>query len=295
MKTCFVSAPSGTVLDILRDSLVAHGMRPLVPEELSTGTDLASEIQRRLVEADLVIGILSAAQPSNNVYFELGQAAALGKRILVIAAPGAESVIAGMHRMLVLRTTPDNREAIDFALDQVAAAPPQPAVMSERKIFVSFGLGAQSDALLSRLDDAIRSSRTYDFERVLFEAIKGSGADVVVEAPERGRGADLVVWSDVLEAFVGNPLLVEAKLRVPTREAARKAFQQLSVYIEASSSRWAVLLYGDGPPPEHAHWRDCPPNVLLLPARGMIETLRGHAFPEVIRDLRNRRVHAVRP
>jgi hypothetical protein len=104
-----------------------------------------------------------------------------------------------------------------------------------------------------------------------------------------------VVWSDVLDAFVGNPLLVECKLKLPSGARATQAFQQLEAYMEASRSLWGVLLYGDGPSADDPVWRECPPTILSLPARSLVEQLRTRAFPEVIRDLRNRRVHGVRP
>jgi hypothetical protein len=54
IKTCFVAAPGGSPLDVLRDSLLARNIRPLIPEELFAGSDWASEIQRQVLEADLV-------------------------------------------------------------------------------------------------------------------------------------------------------------------------------------------------------------------------------------------------
>src|SRR5216683_2701277 len=90
IETCFVAAPSGIPLDVLRDSLLAHNIRPLVPQDLIAGTDWASEIQRQLLKADLVVGILPKRGQSSWVLFELGQAWALGRRILLIAPPKSD-------------------------------------------------------------------------------------------------------------------------------------------------------------------------------------------------------------
>jgi hypothetical protein len=132
LRTCFVSAPAGIPLEVLRESLLAHDMRPLIPRELSAGTDWATELQRELAQADLVIGILPTGQQSGWVLFELGQAWALGRRILVIAPPGSEPIPSTLQRLLVLRVTPDNRQAIDFALDQWLSAPP-PSLSKKKK------------------------------------------------------------------------------------------------------------------------------------------------------------------
>jgi hypothetical protein len=296
IKTCFVSAPSGIPLEALRESLVAHGIHPLIPQELAAGTDWASELQRELVQADLVVGILPTRRQSAWVLFELGQAWALGRRILVIAPPGSEPVPSTLQRLLVLRIAPDNRQAIDFALDQLLSAPPEITAKDEtRKPFESLGLGAQSNLLLTRLDHSLHSGAGQEFEKTISDAIRDSGTDLVVESPERDRGADLAVWSDVLEPFVGNPLLVEVKLKVQTKATAAMVFKQLSSYMGASDTRWALLVYGDGPPPDAPLWKACPPNVLLMQARSLLEGLRTRTFPEIVRDLRNRRVHSVRP
>jgi hypothetical protein len=295
IETCFVSAPQGISLEVLRESLLAHNIRPLIPQELSAGTDWASELQRELTQADLVIGILPTGRQSAWVLFELGQAWALGRRILVIAPPGSEPVPLTLQRLLVLRITPNNRQAIDFALDQLLSAPPETVTKETRKPFQSIGLGAQADLLLARLDQLPQTSGAQDFEKLVSEAIRGSGTDVVVESPERDRGADLAIWSDVLESFVGNPLLVEVKLKIRTKTKAGEIFKQLSSYLGASDTRWALLVYGDGPAPEDRFWHSCPPNILLMPARALLEALRTRTFPEIVRDLRNRRVHSVGP
>src|SRR5260370_28107449 len=150
IKTCFVSAPQGISLEVLRESLLAHDIRPLIPQELSAGTDWAPELQRELAQADLVIGILPTGRQSAWVLFELGQAWALGRRILVIAPPGSEPVPLTLQRLLVLRIAPNNRQAIDFALDQLLSAPLETVTEDTRKPFQSLGLGAQVDLLLTR-------------------------------------------------------------------------------------------------------------------------------------------------
>lgn len=295
IKTCFVAAPSGINLDILRDALLAHNIRPLVPQELFAGNDWASEIRSQLLEADLVVGILPKRKESPWVLFELGQAWALGRRILLIASAKSDSIPYNLQRFLILRTEPDNREAIDFALDQLLLSPADSPSTGNKKSFEPVGLGDEVDNLVSRLEQAIASKDGRGLETVIADAIKKSGTDVVVESPEPDRGADLAVWSDVLEPFVGNPLLIEVKLGIREKKEASTALNQLKFVLGASSTRWALLVYGDGPSPEENFWKNCPPNILLLPARELLTSLRGRAFPEVVRDLRNRRVHSVRP
>jgi hypothetical protein len=290
-----VSAPSGLKLESLRESLLAHGIRPLIPEDLTAGTDWASEIQRQLQEADLVIGVLPSNRHAPAVMFELGQAWALGKRILLIASPKAEWLPFQLKRVLVLRVDVKNRQALDFALDQFLSAPADREPERMRVPFPRKALGPKADALVERLEQWRHVGDARTLETIVGDALRDAGTDVVVESPDYDRGADLAVWSDVLQPFVGNPLLVEVKSRVHDKASAKQAAEQLTVYLAKSGARWALLLYGDGPASTAALWASTPPNVIVLSVSELLDALRVRSFPELIRDLRNERVHGVRP
>jgi hypothetical protein len=249
-----------------------------------------------LLQADLVVGILPKGRQSSWVLFELGQAWALGRRILLIAPPKSDVLPYSLHRSLILRIDPSNREAIDFALDQLLSAPPEIFAKENLKPFTSVGLGDDAvNVLLSRLDFALGSGAGSELEKIVSEALRLTGTDIVVESPQKDRGADLAVWSDVLEPFVGNPFLVEIKRHVTDKQTALRACKQLQSYLSASGTKWGMLLYAEGPPPEDRLWQACPQNILVMPMRQLLEALRNRAFPEIVRDLRNRRVHSVRP
>lgn len=185
----------------------------------------------------------------------------------------------------------DNRDAIGFALDQLLAAPdPHPGSRNVRSKALS-PLGTDADDLIATLDNSLSSGDRDSLERLVAEVLRASGADVVAASPDHEIGADFAVWSDVLESLVGNPLLVEVKAKLRTHADVNRAARQLSTYLGASGSRWGLLLYGEGPDPDSAAWARTPPNVIGLPLRALLDGLRSQAFPELVRDLRNRRVH----
>lgn len=292
-KTCFIAAPAGLHLDVLRECLQSHGLQVLVPQDLQPGVDWASEINKHLSRADLVIGVFTPERQSAWVLFELGQAWALRRRILLIAPPDFDLRSFPLRHFLVLRIGLENREAIDFALDQILSAPRE-----RRRRVVTMGarlasLGAKADDLLSKFDRSLASSDWRFVENLVADAITSSGAEIVVASEAAELGADLAVWSDVLEPYVGNPLLVEVKGRIRGRGDVQRATEQLSSYLTASGAQWGLILYVDGPPVEDEAWSGCPPNVLVLPVRCLLELLRTRAFPELVRDLRNQRIHGV--
>jgi hypothetical protein len=289
LKTCFISAPVDTELGGLRAALAAHGFRVLVPQELTVGADWASEIQKQLARADLVIGVLPAERHSPWVLFELGQASALGRRIVLIISPKAEPIPFSLHQFVVLRIDVTNTEAIEFALDQLMSAP-EPAKERRTQPKSTHGLGSKADGLIATFERSLATGSWTAVQQVVGEALRTSGIDVVSDPASRDTGVDFAVWSDVLEPFVGNPLLIEVKRSLTSKEAAAHAFKQLTSYMDASGSRWALLLYGEGPKDEIESERTVP-NVLVLSIRALLEGLRTQSFPELVRDLRNRRVH----
>lgn len=288
-KTCFISAPAGVELGGLRAALEARGLRVLVPQDLTVGADWAFEIQKQLARADLVIGVLTSERQSSAVLFELGQASALRRRIVLITSPKADPIPFSLHHLVVLRIDLANTEAIEFALDQLMSAP-EPATERRTQPKATTGLGSRADGLIATLEQSLAIGSWTAVEQVVGEALRTSGTDVVSHPHSGDSGVDFAVWSDVLEPFVGNPLLIQVKTRLTSKESAAHAFKQLTSYMDASGSRWALLLYGEGPKDEIEKGRT-DPNVLALSIRSLLEGLRTQSFPELVRDLRNRRVH----
>jgi hypothetical protein len=78
-------------------------------------------------------------------------------------------------------------------------------------------------------------------------------------------------------------------------DAARKAAQQLSIATAAAGTGWGLLLYGDILMSEDRLRFAGPPNVLVLSLTSLFEQMKSRPFAEIIKDLRNRRVHGVSP
>jgi hypothetical protein len=290
ISTCYISAPPGANLTDLHDSLMQRGIRVVVPQDISFGSDWSEKIRSEISRADLVIGVLTNERRSQWVLFELGQAYAMGRQILLIAPPKIGAIPSSLSRFLVLRVHLKNRSAIDFALDQLLASP-SPGVQRAAKRKTAHGLGAKASDLLNDLDTALSDNDYRGLERIVVEALQSSGAEVVAEAPNPELRADLAIWSDALQPFVGNPLLIEIKARIRNSKEAREIAQQLAAATTAAGTGWGLLLYGEGPPLQTLPYKSLPPTILVHSLSSLIEQLRRRSFVEVVRDLRNRRVH----
>lgn len=269
-----------------------RGIQVVVPDDLTPGSNWSDWISRKIGEVDIVIGVLTSERRSQWVLFELGQAAALGRQIVLIAPPKFAAVPSHLKRFLVIRASPKNRSAIEFALDQILASPERPYVSQPTPPLAEPALGLRVDQSIENLRNALSTNDYRGLERVVADALRNSGAEIVSESPtSNDQRADIAVWSDALQPFVGNPLLIEVKSRFRRVSELRNAANQLFAAISSKGGYWGLLLYGEGPNDLAEKVKSLPPTILVCSIGSLFEQLRFRSFPEVIRDLRNRRVH----
>lgn len=270
---------------------MVRGIQVVVPDDLYPGANWSEWISGKIGNVDLVIGVLTSERRSQWVLFELGQAAALDRQIVLIAPPKLAAIPSHLKHFLVIRTSLKNRGAIDFALDQILASPERSVIPPSIATPPLQALGPDADAIIGHLRAAIESNDYSGVERLVVQALQGSGADIVSEASSPDLGADIAVWSDALQPFVGNPLLIEVKSRFRGPNELRRAANQLFGAVATRGGSWGLLLYGEGPEDLAISQKGLPPTILVSSIGDLIEQLRFRSFAEVVRDLRNHRVH----
>lgn len=195
IRTCFITAPAGTNLEVLIDVLQRRNVHVKVPGDVPSGADLGTEISNILAGVDLVIGVLTRERRSEWVLFELGQAWAKGKRILLFAPPKNSHLPSTLRRFLTVRANPSNREAIEFAIDQLIAAPEvsvSPSTFNKEMR----PLGAAAVKYLQASSELTTPIRSAELERFVVDALREAGVDVVATSQDRNMSVDLALWSD---------------------------------------------------------------------------------------------------
>lgn len=287
IHTCFITAPAGSNLDFLIASLRRRNVNVVGPENLAIGDQFSTGLLKLLTDADLVIGVLTRERRSEWTLFELGQAWALGKRILLFAPPDATHLPSTLRRFVTVRANLSNREAIEFALDQLLAAPePTGAVITTKQKRSSAGTSLSTDRYEA---SSLANLSGVELEKLVANALRESGVDALISAPGPDQGADIAVWSDGLQPYVGNPLLLEIKSKLSTPQMASKAAHQLAKSVAAGGGLWGLLLYGG----DSQDIKNLPPNILALNIQILFRRLKKESFEDIVRDLRNRRVHGV--
>ena len=290
-RNCYISAPIGTNIENIRSSLLERKVQLLLPNDIDDGRDLYTNVLDLITNADLVVGVLTRERRSESVIFELGQAVALGRQIIVFAPPKSGSIPFNLQQFLVLRVSLLNRKAIDFAFDQVLSAPSSPKKLEKLEAHNAHGVGAHIDKFLHNVQTATIANDGVRFEKIITQAIRESGVEFAVEAPLDNRKVDLVVWSDIFQSMFGHPLLVEMKLKLRCEEHARGVLRQCAQMTAESGSTWSLLVYGDGPSMTKNSWASIAPTVLTIPANDLLNKMRNQSFVDIVRNLRNQRVH----
>ena len=289
-RSCYISAPIGTNIENIRASLLERGVRILSPDNFEN-TSLHSNVLNLVSNADLVVGVITRKRRSQSVLFELGQAVALDRQIVVFAPPKDEYLPLELQQFVVLRISLLNRAAIDFAFDQVLSAPSAPKKVEKIRANKPTGMGARMSAFMDQADAAVATNEGHKFEELIAQAIRESGVEIIVEAPQKNRRVDLVVWSDVFQALFGHPLLIEIKIRLSSESDVRHALRECAQMAAEAGAIWSLLVYGDGPSSSKKSWVSVAPNVLSISAQDLLSKMRGQSFIDIIKDLRNRRVH----
>lgn len=152
-------------------------------------------------------------------------------------------------------------------------------------------LGATAKRLKHRLRSFGEEARESDLVEIVMEALQTSEASVLIQSNQPENGADLAIWNDELDAWGANPLLVEIKSQISADHSMETILSEVSHYLQQSGSRYALILY-TGNLPAHAQKRVLPHNILLLETGDFLEKLQRQTLGQVLRDQRNRQIHA---
>ncbi len=286
-KRAFISAAASTDTSVVRQVLGQQGIATFTADELDLPGLPFSEIVREGIEqADFVVGIVDNAAASENVLFELGFAQAMQKRTFVIVDTNTSSPFTSTFGIPYLRISPTNVDAVTYGLRQFVAS--KHKTLPLRSVAETHAIGSAADDLLTRLRAVHISKSAPELMKIIEHAIKLAGVLVVTEKP-MDMGADLAVWSDDLVPWVTNPLMMQVKLSLPTKAAADRLFEQLSAALPSVRSTWALFVYMDAQP-ESLIAIDRG-RILAISAERFVGSLRTTSFGELVRNLRNARVH----
>ena len=287
IRRAFVSAPDSLDISMIREALTERGITPYGIED-DFGGSIPEILKDCLVQADLVIVAMGSGGHNDNVYFELGFAVAMQKRILVLA-PRDE--ISSFYSMPYLRIDPSDKESIGFGLDQILNAP-EGKFRVGRSLHQTRPIGKLADELLGQIRSRGQISERETLT-ILNDVLRASGIESTSVSSEHrhepGIKMDMAVWSDDFDPWIGNPLLIEVKQLVADSAALTKEVGRMGATLAKTGTEWGLLIcqLGDFHPGEELKKS----RVLLMTVEDLLESLRDQSLGDILRKLRNRRVH----
>jgi hypothetical protein len=289
-RRAFIAAPATVDTSVIRLALESRGIAPYEIDDLATlGLSIPEILDDCIKRADLVVAVIRGGQAKENILFELGYASAMKKRILALVPPDEQLPFWDVP---YLRIDPDNREAIDFGLDQVLNASPSSWNHTGVPIPNTKAIGGRADELLAKLRVALRDPDERVLTEIVAEAIFASGVSSIGQESllMQGGRADFAIWSDDFEPWVGNPLLVEIRGGLAGPSDLARTLEQVTRRLEGTKTAWGMVLYGsaDFQPDESSlsHAR-----VFLASIEEFLKALQEQGLGEYLSQWRNRRVH----
>ncbi len=286
-RACLVSAPPGVPLAVLREVLEERGIKLSLLSSTLRGASIVDRVADGMAQSDLVVAVLKAVDANASVYYDIGYAQALYKRLLVIAPPGlalAPEVASAPY--VIAEAT--NREIIGFALDQVLAAPNSHRSKPTKSIPSDQPDGLQAYRLTQELASYGDRITAANVRSLVAQALHDSEMSVVVRSQEMDTGADLVAWVDELDAWGENPLPVNIRLDLNDHQVEQTK-EEMQDYINSTNSHLGLILYIKGP---QTLPTDSFP-VLFLSLRALVDELATKSFGDIISRLRNRAAYGI--
>ncbi len=125
-------------------------------------------------------------------------------------------------------------------------------------------------------------------EEVVGIAIRESGV-TSIESGEQDLGVDFVVWSEDSAPWMDNPIAIELRQHVRGGADVSAGVGHLMQAMARRRIPWGLLIHG---PTTLDVWSAiAAPNILSISSVDFIERLRKTSFGELVRQLRNQRVH----
>lgn len=284
----FISSPAGKSINTLKDELAKRNVQSFTSYDLpASSASIATHVEQSIKQADMMIAVVPE-NASHNIFFELGMAHAMKKPLLILVSPKFGPLPSDISETLYFRIDPDNRSALSFALDQCLQRLERRSPRSRKeKKEEEIPIGTDINRFLSEIRNKNLSER--DLEKFVAEVFRTAGAEAVIESQHKDEGADIAIWSDALQTIAGNPVLVEVKNKIRSREELTKAINEVEHYRQKSGSKLALLVINAArlaldPVPFVG-------GVLTILLSDLIESLRTKTLAETIRELRNENAH----
>jgi len=298
-RTCLVVAANGADVSSMRKLLQERDVDLRLLSSLPPiGATLLDQLQFALEEADIVVFVLTGPTISPNMYFEMGLAVGLHKRLMIVAPVGVAETASDLHNLLIVRAQLDDDAALGFSLDQLLAAPQPPQEPAKALTALAGGqpLEDRAEALVKRaellrrgIEHSSSDVNAYrEFEQIVTMALQSSNVAPIVVGPivgrDQGRAGrpDLAVWVDELDSLGVNPLIIELKPRLHSSDSLMAATAQMHAYMHDFRTQAGLVIYVVGPRSDDGALALLSRNILGVSLSSLLDEMRTRSFGDIL-------------
>lgn len=262
-ERCFISSPFGFSTQVLQRALDSRKITWRHVADLPTNRPPLQSIEAAIKSSDFACGIITKANPSSPVLFELGLATGLGLPLLIFVERGAE-VPPFFRSLTCIYVLPEEERVVAGHLDSFLRS----TIFSRHKRLRSGDISTQlsgshkADATsprlpkteqktmqdvawarseLAQLSRSVPDNSGRQLEGIMRRLFEQAGAQVTL-SHWSDSGVDMALWVDRLEVSIGNPILVEIKTQL-TASDLNEVITQLRSTALSSGAPCAVLIY----------------------------------------------------
>lgn len=300
MTSCYISVPSKHGAVELATELERRGIRAVFATDAAPiGASFSESVASLIKSCDVVLCIADDESSLGGALFEAGMAYGMGKRLLFVSPYESGRLPVSYSEFPIIRLPlTEYHEIANYVEDLIRFGKP-PVARKTHNFEPSKPIGELASEYLKRLDQIIsgpigrsRQAQARELEKLIGQAIRRSGVNVVSEVRSKAR-PDFAIWSDELTRIGANPLIIEVKLALISHQSVVKETNQLMKYLSSSHSGLGLVIYGEGPSRKE-YFYDIPAPILAISAEEFLEKLRNSGFGNVVRQLRNQRVHGIK-
>lgn len=285
----FVSYRHGTNISVVFDILKNHGIEFFDSNsDIMIAKSFQEAISKGVQECDFFVTIYESANA--NTAFEIGLAYALKKPIFaIINAPGQDFpdfLIESVH----VQSRADDYEKIKYSFDIFIKniKPKKKSTKPKRRI-------EQKSVHQNWLEiyNSIEHKNEITLEKFIGEILDKYKIDVIENKWNKASSfiADFCIWSDSLTNTLGNPILIEVKKEIHSRNL-KHILSDFTKALDKSNAKTGIVFYNNLLNVDNTELLNkSSSRLFFIEIKEFLMTLNNVDFNQAIINIRNKTVH----
>jgi nucleoside 2-deoxyribosyltransferase len=285
----FVSYRHGTNISVVFDILKNHGIEFFDSNsDIMIGNSLQEAISKGVQECDFFVTIYESANA--NTAFEIGLAYALKKPIFAIINASGQEFPDFLIEAVHVQSRADDYEKIKYSFDIFIKniKPKKKSTTTKHRI-------AEKSVFQDWLEiyNSIEQKNEITLEKFISEILEKYKIEVIENKWNKDSSfiADFCIWSDPLSNSLGNPILIEVKREIHSRNL-KLILSDFAKALDKTNAKTGIVFYDYLTNVDKNELiNKSSSRLLFIEIKEFLQTLNNVDFNQAIINTRNKTVH----